>query len=89
MVLDGSFVTEAIAPNDIDLILVLRRTHDWKRDPNPHEYNLLNRRRLRRQFGFDVFLAVDDDTDYQEMVEFFGGVRDNPDVRKGILRIEL
>ena len=89
VVLDGSFVTDAITPNDIDLILVLRRTHDWKHDPTPHEYNLLNRRRLRRQFGFDVFLAVDEDPDYQELVEFFGGVRDNPDIRKGILRIEL
>ena len=89
VVLDGSFVTEVAAPNDIDLILVLKRTHDWKRDPAMHEYNVLSRSRLRRRFGFDAFLAVDGDIDYGEMVEFFGGVRDNPDVRKGMLRIEL
>jgi hypothetical protein len=89
VILDGSFVTGAVAPNDIDLILALKRTHDWKRDPAVHEYNVLSRRRLRRRFGFDAFLALDGDLDYSELIEFFGGVRDNPDVRKGMLRIEL
>ena len=89
IILDGSFVTATLAPNDIDLILALRRTHDWKHEPAPHEYNVLSRRRLRRRFGFDVFLVVDGDPGYEEMVEFFSGVRDNPDVRKGVLRIKL
>lgn len=89
LILDGSFVTGTVAPNDIDLILALRRTHNWKRDPAVQEYNVLSRRRLRRRFGFDAFLAVDGDPDYSELIEFFGGVRDNPDVRKGMLRIEL
>ena len=89
IVLDGSFVTAVAAPNDIDLILVLRRTHDWNRDPAVREYNVLSRRRLRRRFKFDAFLAVDGDAGYDEMVAFFGGVRERPDVRKGILRIEL
>lgn len=88
VILDGSFVTESSEPNDIDLILALKRSHDWKRDPAMHEYNVLSRSRLRRRFGFDVFLAVDGDFDYVEMVEFFAGVRDNPDVRKGMLRIK-
>ena len=70
VVLDGSFVTAVSAPNDIDLILVLRRAHDWSRDPAAHEYNVLSRRRLRRRFGFDVFLAVDHDMDYDGIVEF-------------------
>ena len=89
VVLDGSFVTAVAAPNDIDLILVLRRTHDWSRDPAVHEYNVLSRRRLRRQFGVDAFLAVDGDAGYDELVAFFGGVREHPAVRKGILRIDL
>ena len=89
VVLDGSFVTAAATPNDIDLILVLRRTHDWNRDPLMHEYNVLSRRRLRRRPGLDVFLAVDGDAGFDEMVAFFGEVREHPDVRKGILRIEL
>jgi hypothetical protein len=88
-VLDGSFVTDSVAPNDIDLVLVLRHNHDWKREPAIHEYSVLRRRRLRQRFEFDAFLAVDGDVDYDEMIEFFGRVRDNPDVRKGMLRIEL
>lgn len=89
VVVDGSFATEQAEPNDIDLVLVLRRDHDWQREPSPDDYRLLDRSSLRRHFGFDAFMATDGSPAYQGMVEFFSRVRDNPEARKGMLRVEL
>ena len=66
VVLDGSFVTATATPNDIDLLLVVPRSHDWNRDPALHEYNVLSHRRFRRRFGFDAFVVTDGDADYDE-----------------------
>lgn len=70
-------------------MLVLPATHDWSRELGPDEYNLLSRKKLRRKFGFDVFVASENSPAYYVVVEFFGRVRDNPLVRKGMVRIEL
>ncbi len=89
VVVDGSFATETIAPNDVDLILVLSRDHDWEYDLSPDDYAVLSRAMIRRRFGFDVFIASDGTGAYRGMVEFFSRVRDDAAVRKGMVRIEL
>ena len=89
VVVDGSFVTAKQAPEDIDLIVVLRPDHDWTADLGPSDYALVLRPALRRRFGFDVLLATDGGGDYERYVEFFGRVREYVSMRKGLLRIEL
>ena len=89
VVVDGSFVTAKRMPEDIDLIVALRRDHDWNADLGPSDYALVSRLALRRRFGFDVLLATDGGGDYERYVEFFGRVREDAVVRKGMLRIEL
>ena len=89
VIVDGSFVTAKPAPEDVDLIVVLRRDHDWNIDLGPSDYALVSRPAIRRRFGFDVLVATDGGSDYQRYVEFFGRVREDASVRKGILRIEL
>jgi hypothetical protein len=89
VVINGSFATAKAEPNDIDLLLLLPPLHDWDREPSPDEYNLLSRKRIRRRLGFDVFLVSEGSRVYDEIVEFFGRLRDNPGVRKGMLRIDL
>ena len=62
VIIDGSFVTAKTVPEDIDLIVVLHREHDWKADLSVSDYALVSRPTLRRRFGFDVFLAIEGDT---------------------------
>jgi hypothetical protein len=89
LVVDGSFVTAKPAPNDIDLVAVLRPGHDFERDLPMREYALVSRSLLRRRFGFDVIVAERDSGLYRSYVEFFSRVREAPDLRKGLLRVRL
>jgi hypothetical protein len=50
LIIDGSFVTATPAPNDIDLVAILRRGHNFERDLPMSEYALLSRSLLRRSF---------------------------------------
>lgn len=89
LVIDGSFVTAKPAPNDIDLIAVLRPGHDLERELPVSEYALVSRTLLRRRFGFDVIVADNDSPLYRTYVEFFSRVRETPIARKGLLRVHL
>ena len=46
IVVDGSFISAASVPNDIDLILVVSAHHDFSVDFQPSEYNILSKRRV-------------------------------------------
>ena len=95
MVIDGSFVTIKVKPNDLDLILVLRRRLDPEHELIPAEYNVQSMRMVRKKYGFDVRAAAPDGPDYADYLEFFSRVRpDDSEVRtnrttKGLLRIDL
>ena len=89
VLVDGSFVTRKAVPNDMDLLAVLSRGHDFERDLPISEYALVSRALLRRRFGFDVVVAEKNGPVYETYVEFFSRVRDAPGLRKGILRISL
>ena len=89
LIVDGSFVTAKPQPEDIDLIVVLHRDHDWSADLGPQEYALVSRPALRRKFGFDVLLAAEGGADYERYIEFFGRLRDDASARKGMVRIIL
>jgi hypothetical protein len=81
LLVDGSFVTAKAVPNDIDLVAVLKPGHDFERDLPMSEYALVSRNMLRRRFGFDVVVAEPNSALFNTYVEFFGRVRDNPDMR--------
>ena len=87
LLLDGSFVTAKPAPNDIDLVAVLRPGHDFERDLPMSEYALVSRALLRRRFGFDIIVAEQGNQLYLTYVEFFSRIRENPAARKGLLRL--
>jgi len=89
LILNGSFVTSKADPNDIDLLVVLPAGHDFRADLGPSSYNVVDRKRVRRVFGFDVFVVEDESADYAALTRFFQRVRLQPDVFKGILRVEL
>jgi len=89
LIVDGSFVTEKQSPNDIDLIVVVGREHDFTGDISPRAYNVLSKNCVRRRFGFDLLVAREDSVEYNDWAEFFQQVRLEPGRRKGILRLRL
>lgn len=89
LLIDGSFVTSKAAPNDIDIVAVLRPDHDFERELSMPEYALVSRPLLRRRFGIDVVLARRDSALYDAYVKFFSRVRDGTHLRKGLLRVRL
>lgn len=89
MIVDGSFVTAKVAPNDIDIVAVLRPGHDFERELPLSEYALVSRALLRRRFRFDVVVAERDSALYRTYIEFFTRVREAPELRKGLLSVHL
>ena len=89
IVVDGSFVSAAPAPNDIDLILVVSAHHDLSVDFTPNAYNVLSKRRVHQRFGFDLLVARADSEEYRHYEEFFQQIRLEPGRKKGIVRIWL
>jgi len=88
IIIDGSFVTTKDAPGDIDLILVVRPTHDFRAALPPREYNLLSRRDARRIYGFDILVAREGLPELDDYIGFFSQIRRH-ELRKGLLRIAL
>ena len=89
LLVDGSFVTAKLTPNDIDIVAVLLPGHNFERDLPMSEYALVSRAMLRRRYGFDVVIAEKDSHLCKTYIEFFSRVRDNPGVSKGMLRLSL
>lgn len=89
LLIDGSFVTSKPAPNDIDVLAVLKPGHDFERDLPMSEYSMVSRTLLRRRFGFDVIVAERSSDVYNSYVEFFSRVREAPRSKKGLLRLKL
>jgi hypothetical protein len=75
VIVNGSFVMRCVdEPDDIDLIVVLPRAWDTSADLKPYQYNLLSRRRMKKDVGFDVFPVVPGSPQEQEWVSFFSAV---------------
>ena len=89
LLINGSFVTAAPSPNDIDMVVLVSRTHDFGAELAPGKYNALSKRNVRRRYGFDIVLARAGTDDETETASFFQQVRGRPDLRKGILRIRI
>jgi len=89
VVVNGSFTTAKADPNDIDMVLVLPQGHDFAADLSPDEYNCLSNKRVKKKFGFDMFVAEDESQEYERYTRFFQDVKNQPGESKGVLRVEL
>lgn len=86
---DGSFVTVKEEPGDIDLIVVLPKTHDWGRSYDTMaEYLALDRKHLKKRFGFDIFIVNAESETLSLQIEFFAQIKEREDLNKGILRMK-
>lgn len=89
VMVDGSFVTSKPEPNDIDLIVILKKPLDFEAEPiAPTKYNALASSKVRRIWGFDVFFVLQDSPALDERCDFFQRIRES-DGRKGVIRIWL
>jgi ketopantoate reductase len=89
VLVDESFVTAASEPNDIDLVLVTASSYNLSTDLPPVNYNLLSQHRVRRRIGFDIVRVKNGSENLEQAVAFFAHVKQQPGIRKGILRIKL
>lgn len=87
VLVNGSFVTGKDEPSDIDLIVVLPPGYDLTADFRPHERNLIEQRRVRRRWGFDVLAANYGSEARQKYVTVFHAVKEVPGATKGFLRV--
>ncbi len=98
VIINGSFVMGCVdEPEDIDLILVLPADWDEAADLRPYQYNLVSKRRVKREFGLDVSVVKPDSEREREWLGFFSRVNVKwcaqfgwPDkLTKGIVRVTL
>lgn len=89
VIVDGSFVTSKSSPGDIDLLLILPADCDERVELSFFQYNVIAKKRLKKRYGFDVFSVISGTTEYTNAVTFFGQVRDQAELCKGMLRIVL
>jgi hypothetical protein len=89
LLLDGSFVTAKAEPNDIDVIVVVDREHDFGDDLHIRAYNILAENRVRRRFGFDIVVVRDGSENLDDAVDFFQQIKQVPGSKKGLLRLKL
>jgi hypothetical protein len=89
LIIDGSFVTAKPDPNDIDLILLLTRGHDFTAQLRPFEYTAITKPGVRRTYRLDLFAFCEGTEEAERQLRFFQRVRGDEDLGEGILRIEL
>ncbi len=75
VILDGSFVMACVdEPEDIDLILILPPDWEAAADLKPYQYNLVSKRRVRKEYGFDVVAVMPGSVREQDWTAFFARV---------------
>lgn len=93
VIIDGSFVTVKDRPDDIDIIVVLPPGFDIGAELLPMEYNLTNKKGMRRQFRFhfDLVAHPEGSAGYNKYVDLFcdvkAGATYTSKTRKGLLRV--
>jgi len=72
VILNGSFVMACIdEPDDVDLILIFPPGWDDAADLKPYQYNLVSKRRVRKEYGLDIFPVMTGSAREQDWTAFF------------------
>jgi hypothetical protein len=87
ILIDGSFVTSKQRPTDIDIILVYRRDFNLQSEVRPQEYNLVNKTRARRVWGFDIKPVTADSPARDAWIGYFSKDTRSGLEGKGLVRI--
>ena len=89
IIVNGSFVTEKDIPEDIDIIVLLKKGIVPNKQWTPYKSNLISSRYVRSKYGIDVLLARSGGKEYDEHLEYFAQVKNVPGINKGLVRLDL
>jgi hypothetical protein len=87
LLIDGSFVTSTESPNDIDAVILLPDNFQQQIEAGTTAAMELESMLLTRR-PEEIF-AAEDNTDWNDWVEFFSRTRQADGRRKGLVEIEL
>ena len=87
LLIDGSFVTAKLDPNDVDAVILLPMDFESQIEQDSDAASQLEEMLLTRR-PEEIF-AAEDDTDWNEWVEFFSRTRESDVRRKGLVEVEL
>jgi hypothetical protein len=87
LMVDGSFVTAKPDPNDIDAVVLL--PPDFERLIEQGREPALELERMLVSRHPEEIFAAEDESDWNDWVEFFGRTREADGRRKGLVEIEL
>jgi len=87
LLIDGSFVTAKENPNDVDAVILLPPDFEQQIDQGIESALELEEMLLTRRPG-EIF-AAEDESDWDEWIEFFSRTREADARRKGLVEIEL
>ena len=87
LLIDGSFVTAKENPNDVDAVVLLPADFDLQIERGVESALELELMLLTRR-PEEIF-AAEDNTDWDEWIDFFSRTRESSDRRKGLVEIEL
>lgn len=89
LIINGSFVTSKDFPNDIDVVLIIKGKYPLSRTISQEEYEVISPNIVKKNYKIHLFIRINGNPNSNDMIEFFSGVREDPDFKKGILRITL
>lgn len=85
--IDGSFVTAKLEPNDLDAVIFLPNNFQAQVQEGIEPALELEEMLLTRRP--EELFAAEDDTDWNEWIEFFSRTREADGRRKGLVEVEL
>lgn len=89
LIVNGSFVTSIDKPNDIDVLLVLKEDIDFSGNLPPFKYNAQSRKYINKYFKLDFHCGFEDHDSSIKIIDLFSEVKNQPGIKKGILKIVL
>ena len=87
LLIDGSFVTAKDKPNDIDAVILL--PPNFKHQIQKGIKAALELKEMLRIRRPEEIFAAEDETDWEDWIEFFSRTREADGRRKGLVEIEL
>lgn len=87
LLIDGSFVTAKLEPDDIDAVILLPPDFQYQIEQGIEAALELEEMILTRR-PEEIF-AAEDETDWNEWIEFFSRTRESDGRRKGLVEVKL
>jgi len=89
LIVNGSFISAENAPNDIDVLLILKEDADLERSVPPYQYNARSLKYINNHYHLDFHFGYENDPSSTNIIATFHKIKENTTRRKGFLRILL